>query len=354
MPAPTAWVKCDTAFQFICIITTFGTLIWCFYEFARNDDLCQVTFKKFNSDKDAIYPHISLCFEKPFSRNEYEHHGKETLEKYFEFLEGNSQDPNWLNSSYDEFTIAIGDHLITSFLDDPHLSGKMTKIQVTATSLLTMKCFTMDLPPDVKVYEFWLAVQTSIFPIRMGRNPGSFLIGMTYPHQIFSMGDQYSEYWPKIDNETINSYMTKLEIKGVEILKSRNTFHDECIESNNFDDEMTKRVMGIANCTPPYWKQRDGQMLPLCSTLDSFRQIRDQTWQAILKEGQFESHSNPCKQIKKLDYNFEDLQIDEMDKSTSQVLDSQGKVIILILVNEKNSLLYHMMNIQNSHFTISS
>ena len=76
-------------------------------------------------------------------------------------------------------------------------------------------------------------------------------------------------------------------------------------------------------------------MLPLCSTLDSFRQIRDQTWQAILKEGQFESHSNPCKQIKKLDYNFEDLQIDEMDKSTSQVLDSQGKGINLILVNEK-------------------
>ena len=25
-------------------------------------------------------------FEKPFSRNEYEHHGKETLDRYFEFL----------------------------------------------------------------------------------------------------------------------------------------------------------------------------------------------------------------------------------------------------------------------------
>ena len=147
--------------------------------------------------------------------------------------------------------------------------------------------------------------------------------------------------------------MAKLEIRGVEILKSRNTFHDECIESNNFDDEITNRVMEIANCTPPYWKQRDGKMLPLCSTLDSFRHIRDLTWQAILKEGKFKSHSNPCKQIKKLDYNLEDLQMDEMDKSTSQVLDSQGKAINMVLVNEK-IVLYHMMNIQNSYFITSS
>ena len=119
MPVSTAWVKCDTSFQFICVIITFGTLVWCFYEFARNDDLCQVTFKKFHGGKDAIYPHISLCFEKPFSLNEHKHHGEETLERYFEFLEGNSKDPKWLNASYDDFTLEIGDHLITAFIDDP-------------------------------------------------------------------------------------------------------------------------------------------------------------------------------------------------------------------------------------------
>ena len=347
MAAATLWAKCDTSFQCLCFFTTIGTLSWCFYEFARNDDLCQVTFKKFNIDKEAIYPHISLCFEKPFSRNEYEHYGEETLDKYFEFLVGKSQDPKWLNSSYEDLTIDIGDHLLKAFVEAPHLSGTMKAIETTVTSLNSMKCFTIDLPHDLRVYEFWLSVQTSIFPI----SKRSFLIGMTYPHQIFSMADQYVEYRRKINNETVNSYVTKLEIKGVEILRRRNTFHDECIDSYNYDDVLMKRIMELAKCKPPYWKIKEEQTLPLCSTLASYGQIIAQSWQAILKEREFERHSQPCKQIKKLDYSLEDLQMEDIEKPTLQVLDSQGKLIQHI--EEQRRSLYYMMNMQNQFIIIS-
>ena len=220
----------EMLFQVTCSIATLGTLIWCCYEFARNDDLCQVTFKKFSKDNDGIYPHVSLCFEKPFSRIEHERYGEDTLEKYFMFLEGKSQEQKWLNSNYNDFSFNVDDHLIAAFVETPPWSGMTIKINTTVTSLGSMKCLTVDLPRTLKVHHFWLAVQNSIFPVVNGHSKGKFLITITYPHQIFRISDQFLIYWPQINNATKNSYMTDFEIKGVEILKKRSTPHNACIE----------------------------------------------------------------------------------------------------------------------------
>ena len=323
----TLWKTFNAVFQVACFVATFGTLIWCSYEFANNEDLCKVTFKKYNKDTDATYPHISICLELPFSRNEYERYGKEILEKYFEFLSGKSQDQKWLNCSYDDFTFKIEEHLITAFVESPRWSGKTIEINTTVTHLGSMKCFTIDLPSGLKIYHFWLAVKNSIFPIGIGRAKGSFLITITYPHELFRTADKYVVYWPIFNNATTKSYMTDFQIKNVEVLKRRSTSHNACIQSRNYDEVMMKWIMGIVNCTPSYWNLEEGRNLPLCTTLSSYKQTARHMWDAVAEEGQFERHSSPCKQIKRLDQSLTDFQIDEIDQHAMDVINSQGKCI---------------------------
>ena len=317
--------KFETLFQVTCSIATLGTLIWCGYEFAKNEDLCQVTFKKFHKGNDGIYPHVSLCFEKPFSRIEHERYGEDTLKKYFMFLEGKSQDQKWLNSNYNDFTFNIDDHLIAAFVEAPPYSGRANDINTSITTLGSMKCLTVDLPSSLKVHQFWLAVQNSIFPAVTGNSNGKFLITITYPHQIFRISDQFLIYWPKINNATRKSYMTDFEIKGVEILKKRSTPHNACIESSNYDEVIMQRISELVNCTPLYWKLGLEKELHLCNTLASYAKITDHKWRAISEEGPFESHGSPCHQIKKLEHILKDHQLGEIDEHATGVIHSQGK-----------------------------
>ena len=324
------WARCDASFQFICILATFGTVIWCISEFAKNEDLCQVTFRKFKKDKDPSYPHISLCFEEPFSPIEVERHGTETLRRYFDFLSGKSKDPTWLTSNYDNFTVKMADHFITAFVEDPQTPLGAIKINTTVTPMAWIKCFTVNIPPGLKLEKtpnVWLVVRYSIFPSRIGRFKGALYIYMTSPHQIFRVGDQYIDYWPPITNETLDSYMTDFEIKGVEVLKRRSTPRSKCIHSKNYDGVIKKQIMNFANCTPPYWKYEKDQALPACATLKSYGHILKYAGDAVYEEGRFEGHSNPCQQIKKVDYSFKNFKMEEIGGHAREIIRTQGKFV---------------------------
>ena len=170
------------------------------------------------------------------------------------------------------------------------------KINTTVTPMAWIKCFTVNIPPGLKLEKtpnVWLAVRYSIFPSRIGRFKGALYIYMTSPHQIFRVGDQYIDYWPPITNETLDSYMTDFEIKGVEVLKRRSTPRSKCIHSKNYDGVIKKQIMNFANCTPPYWKYEKDQALPACATLKSYGHILKYAGDAVYEEGRFEGHSNP-------------------------------------------------------------
>ena len=46
------------AFKLVCVLTTLSLVIWCCYEFNKNEDVCEVLFKVFHEDEDSIYPEL--------------------------------------------------------------------------------------------------------------------------------------------------------------------------------------------------------------------------------------------------------------------------------------------------------
>ena len=55
--------KLDEAFHFLCVIATVALLIWCCIEYSKNDDLVQISFKKFGLGNEMTYPDISMCLK---------------------------------------------------------------------------------------------------------------------------------------------------------------------------------------------------------------------------------------------------------------------------------------------------
>ena len=57
--------KLSFVFHVVAIAIVIAYAISSYKTFIKNDDLCEVNFKKYHSDKDSTYPSISLCFNTP-------------------------------------------------------------------------------------------------------------------------------------------------------------------------------------------------------------------------------------------------------------------------------------------------
>ena len=111
------WEKVAALFQIPCLIAATSTVIWCCYEFSKNEDVCDFSFKKYNEDEESIYPHISLCFERPFSENKLKEYGDGINgEKYYQFLLGYNWAEARLKVDYERVTLQLENHLLDAFV----------------------------------------------------------------------------------------------------------------------------------------------------------------------------------------------------------------------------------------------
>ena len=46
--------------KIICLSGAIATSIWCCYEYHKNEDMCEVYFKRFTEDDESIYPDLTL------------------------------------------------------------------------------------------------------------------------------------------------------------------------------------------------------------------------------------------------------------------------------------------------------
>ena len=155
-------------FHAVCIIGAISCLIWCYTEFISNEDLCEVSFLRYATGKDDVYPGVSLCFNSPFSQKEVQEYGKEMLKNYYNFLNGKYYNQSFLDLDVEKITLNMENHLInamassslTDILDD-----SFTQLDFTTSYMYgSTKCFTFEMPRGMKIFQAMIAINNSIFP----------------------------------------------------------------------------------------------------------------------------------------------------------------------------------------------
>ena len=61
------WIGLHNVFKLICILTTLSLVVWCAYEFNKNEDICEVSFKGFLEDKESVYPDLIFGVQNRFN-----------------------------------------------------------------------------------------------------------------------------------------------------------------------------------------------------------------------------------------------------------------------------------------------
>ena len=91
-------------FQLICIISALSLQAWCVWEFIKNEDVVEVSFRKYRDGDDSLYPDISLCFKSPFHEKKLKKFGIDGL-SYADFLAGRYWDPKLLDIDYEKVSL---------------------------------------------------------------------------------------------------------------------------------------------------------------------------------------------------------------------------------------------------------
>ena len=99
----------------ICIITVLIYALINIRSFLQNEDLCEVSFKKFHDTKDDIYPSMTICQNTPFDQNRFDDGSDDnvnisTYENYLVGKENVSQ--KFANIKYDNVSIQLNGFLI--------------------------------------------------------------------------------------------------------------------------------------------------------------------------------------------------------------------------------------------------
>ena len=78
-----------------------------------DEDVAIIEFQTFNSDKDHIYPAVTICFSNPLLEEKLATYGPGiNVSSYSSFLRGDFLDERMLNINYDDVSLNIEEYLI--------------------------------------------------------------------------------------------------------------------------------------------------------------------------------------------------------------------------------------------------
>ena len=315
MTTTDSWTRLSQFFQMICIIGAISLLSWCYSEYAKNDDVVEVSFKKYGKDEDSIYPDVSLCFDYPFNEEilkEYDNALTKSL--YGLFLSGGDFLGHWdervLDIKYENVSVNLNDHIIGNALLFPATSASASYNNISITNFTTvgfsvMKCFTFHLPTSIKLLSFSIALRNSVF--NNGIRPKSgFDIALHYPQQLIRSWQFFIRNWPIRTNMSSRSYQLDINVKDVEILKHRNKPKTPCSTSMSYDNDTYEEIVRSIGCIPQYLKIRMEHPLPLCKTKGELEGVANLLMEAFAGSGKYEHIIPPCKEVQRVGVDIDD------------------------------------------------
>ena len=97
----------------LCSIAGMGLIINCVYEFILDEDVSHIEFRQFNSEKDYIYPAITVCFPNALLEDKLATYGAGiNRSSYLAFLKGEFWDERMANIYYDDVSLNIEEYLL--------------------------------------------------------------------------------------------------------------------------------------------------------------------------------------------------------------------------------------------------
>ena len=232
-------------FKLLCVLGTLTLVIWCCYEFYKNEDVCEVLFKVFHEDEDSIYPELYFGTLSRFNETALRaYHENFNGQNYKLFLSGGSYwDEKMVDVDFKKVRMQIKDYEIgTCLYETPFAQRdglcKNDIIKIKRFDFFERSLFSLHLPSNMPMYSATIKLKTSFFYNGIRPATDTFFVLFAYPNQLYRSVSSSFSTWPVRNNASTKSYRMMFYLKSLEVLRRRQKKHKSCYDEENYDEKI--------------------------------------------------------------------------------------------------------------------
>lgn len=318
-------------FKAVCGIAALCMVGFWTLKFHKNEDVSAIKYISYDSEKEIIYPELSICITSPFI--------SENL-----LLNSNGNVPTWIYNLYvigefpskaeyrqiefNNVTLNLLDYVdkinlymrngsflsCTSLKTCPYVLFKNNFNGVEQKVVTKCFGFTVNLKNSGNVNALYVTFKAELIPLleelgRPGKTvprktvPGAAYLSFNYPGQRLKLPMFSQTIWKKFNDSLgallINSF-------SMEIVRHRDKNESPCFDDwTKFDDTVLKKHQDVIGCSPPYAKSSK----PLCTTQ---KEINASSF--LLSDISNKDYPMPCEEMSSFVFIAQDVQVPAMFK----------------------------------------
>ena len=281
-----------------------ASVIWCCYEYSKNEDMCEVSFKRFLEESDYLYPDLTMMIPNQLNETKLKTiFGKEMNSSYFlGLLDGSYWDDRALDIELSDVSRSLDDYMISHCIL-PSFYEPCTKMEeINMIRELGSEFHTFRLPIDKKTAIATFQFSTSVF--KNGKHPkqSDLLVAFQYPNRVYrAQGSLFIVNWPLPDGKIKNNRVL-FELKDMEVLKRRNKRGDECTEVMDYDAKLKENVYQEVGCRPFYISSSNVEKV--CDTKEQLFNISERLVAIFHRLPGSDKEVPPCTEVQRIHVDY--------------------------------------------------
>ena len=302
--------------------------IYCCYQFAQDENISLISFKRFLEDGESIYPDLTFCVPTQVNETALIEIDKEiNANLYSQFLNGLYWDERFLKIDPIDVSLNPNSYIIETCARSTHfgssLLGTCREIEITIINQLFhfgFQCYSLHFSKDTQVITTaTVKIKASIFPNGIRPSTGEFIVVFQYPNMIFRGLISLFDDWPLHRNISLTDhYRMKFILKGMDVLRRRYKDDEPCHDLKDYDAKVLEELMETVGCRPPHINYSKINLV--CSTPQEHQRFLHLHQGKFSRHAETKTHIPPCLEIQKTLIDYVEEQINVANVETKVIL----------------------------------
>ena len=313
----------NVIFCLICLGVTLTCVTISIRRWMLNEDICRISFKRFNGGPEQVYPTTSICIFNPIledAHNKFVGISNPKKLLHEQYLQEVLVGTELRNVTFDDITLDINQYLLdydvlllnqnwVSYEDIKDVEWKGPYVSLRAPQT---KCFSFDIPYKLNknIQSIAITLHPSLFNndtrpdiINLGTNTRGIALSMHMKSQLMLSYANMQTTWTHRGPGASKFYGMTFSLNSMDVLVNRNKRNDTCLEEwYKYDETFYNAVVEHLGCQPAYWMLNS--TVDRCSNKTEYDKILTLTSEALTNSL---SAPQPCKLIKQLQYDYLDV-----------------------------------------------
>ena len=312
-------------------ILLFGAIIsviWCCYEYAKNEDMCEVNYRRFLETDEYVYPDLTVIL--PIQVNETKlklAFGKDINASFFQgILFGYYWDDRIMDVDVDDVSLPLSEYMISHCVWSSFYQNCTALQKIITWREFGSVYHTYRLPINKKTAAAAFQFRSSVFSNGLHPNPHELMMIFQYPNRIYrAHGSLFDGYWRTVNGQTANRRIT-FNLKDLEVLRRRNKRSDGCTEIPDYDSKIKEVIYNDVGCRPFY--VNNSNVKEICSSKEQMQNLSERLLSVFHRFSGSEIGVPPCTEVQRIqmEYLSEPKDVTTREEITSNYLDEIERI----------------------------